>query len=130
MIHKLKNGYTARFNPLFKKYIINHLENGAGIESFKTLQECREYANNDTVIKTSKIMKVGLKKDGTLKKGFKYAKGGAIKKAKGLNAPQTAGLRKVVAKSIGIAGLKKKDGTLKKGFKYKKGGAIVKIKAK
>lgn len=75
-------------------------------------------------------MKVGLKKDGTLKKGFKFKKGGAVVKAKGLNAPQTAGLRKVVAKSIGIAGLKKKDGTLKKGFKYKKGGAIVKIKAK
>ncbi len=73
-------------------------------------------------------MKLGLKKDGTLKKGFKYAKGGAIKKAKGLGAPQTAGLRKVAAKTFGVTGLRKKDGTLKKGFKYKKGGAIVPIK--
>ena len=74
--------------------------------------------------------KAGLKKDGTLKKGCKYAKSGGIVKCKGLNAPQTRGLRKVVAKSIGIAGLKKKNGTLKKGYKYKKGGLIVKIKNK
>lgn len=75
-------------------------------------------------------MKTGLKKDGTLKKGFRYAIGGAIKKAKGLNGSLTAGLRKFAAKTVGVTGMKKKDGTLKKGFKYAKGGRIVKCKAK
>lgn len=73
-------------------------------------------------------MKTGIKKDGTLKKGFKYAKGGKVVKA--LNAPLTAGLRKLAAKTVGVAGLKKKDGTLKKGFKFAKGGKVVKVKVK
>lgn len=75
-------------------------------------------------------MKTGLKKNGTLKKGFKYAAGGKIVKAKGLNAPLTVGLRKFTAKTVGVAGLKKKDGTLKKGFKFVKGGKVVKVKSK
>ena len=75
-----------------------------------------------TVSKTTAI-----KKDGTLKKGYKYAKGGTIVKA-GLNAPLTAGLRKLAAKTVGVVGLRKKDGTLKKGYKYAKGGKVVKIK--
>lgn len=73
-------------------------------------------------------MKTGLKKNGTLKKGYKYAKGGRVVKA--LNAPQSPGLRKLAAKTVGVMGLKKKDGTLKKGFKYAEGGRVVKIKAK
>ena len=75
-------------------------------------------------------MKAGLKKNGTLKKGFKFKKGGAVVKAKGLNGAQTPGLRKLAAKTVGVTGMKKKDGTLKKGYKYKKGGGIVKCKSK
>ncbi len=63
-------------------------------------------------------------KNGTLKKLREKAN---IKKT-GLKGTTPTGLKKVVAKSIGVCGLRKLDGTLKKGFKYEKGGKIVKVK--
>ena len=75
-------------------------------------------------------MKIATKKDGTLKKGFKYIDGGKIVKTSGLNAPATKGLRTLCAKSFSVTGLRKKDGTQKKGFVTKKGGKLVKKTAK
>ncbi len=83
---------------------------------------------------TNQYQSVGLKKDGTLKKGFKYAKGGKVVKAK-LNGvaktkkKATTTAKKLCAKVIKREGVKQ-DGTLKKGFKYAKGGKVVKAAAK
>lgn len=73
-------------------------------------------------------MKTGLKKDGTLKKGYKYVDGGKIVRA-GLKAA-VPGFKKLAAKTVGVSGLRKKDGTLKKGYMYAKGGKIKKITSK
>ena len=88
----------------------------------------KPYKKQSTMKTVSKA--VGLKKDGTLKKGYKYVEGGKIVKTTGLNAPQTKGFRTLSAKTVGVTGLRKKDGTLKKGYAYKKGGKIVKTATK
>lgn len=40
------NNYRIRFNSLFKEYVVSHDEIGAGIASFKNLQEAKEYCLN------------------------------------------------------------------------------------
>lgn len=52
-----------------------------------------------------------------------------IRLVMGLNSSLPNGLRKAVAKTIKVTGLRKADGTLQKGYKYVKGGKIVKAKA-
>lgn len=53
-----------------------------------------------------------------------------IRLVMGMNASLPNGLRKAVAKTIKVTGLRKSNGTLQKGYKYVKGGKIVKVKAK
>lgn len=38
------NGYTARYNPLYNRFIVSHDEIGAGLAEFATLEEFSDYA--------------------------------------------------------------------------------------
>lgn len=81
--------------------------------------------------------KEGVKADGTLKKGYRYVKGGRVVKAKAkssLSKPKTASKRKrsVSAKKVcrtilNTPGINKKTGQLLKGWKYVD-GVPVKVK--
>jgi hypothetical protein len=124
-----------KINDLVKK-----LDNARTSEQKRNLQILIDnqkafLKNNNQGLKKPQTMKnvtkkEGLKKDGTLKKGYKYIDGGKIVKTSGLNAPATKGLRTLCAKAYSITGLRKKDGTQKKGYVAKKGGKIVKTNKK
>lgn len=81
--------------------------------------------------------KEGVKADGTLKKGYRYVKGGRVVKAKAkssLSKPKTASKRrrsvsakKVCRTILNTPGINKRTGQLLKGWKYEN-GVPVKVK--